>query len=256
MDGFRHLIAPEGRTYVVGSFAPVLSQTVAPHTLILGTMPSNASHAHAQYYAHPSNAFWWIVGEALGFRRGGHKGGERDWPLEQFSMKPSKDIIEALEKVESPILDYNHQLETLTAAGFALWDVVGRCTIRNSEDSSIRDKQPNDVRGLLSALPSIKRIVFSSGATSARLFLSLNRAWLKEGGEFWVGVGRHSEAVFGKVIGEGGRKGKVELVVPVSVSPAAAGVRFPEKREEWLRDVFQIVTSSQYCQIVTSQYWM
>ena len=26
-------------------------------------------------------------------------GGERDWPLQQFSMKPSKDIIEALEKV-------------------------------------------------------------------------------------------------------------------------------------------------------------
>ena len=30
----------------------------------------------------------------------GETGGERDWPLEQFSMKPSKDIIEALEKVK------------------------------------------------------------------------------------------------------------------------------------------------------------
>jgi len=99
MDGFRHLISPEGRTYVVGSFAPVVSQTVAPHTLILGTMPSNASHAQAQYYAHPSNAFWWIVGEALGFRRGGPQG-DRDWPLEQFSRKPSKDILEALNKVQ------------------------------------------------------------------------------------------------------------------------------------------------------------
>ena len=37
----------------VGSFAPVLSKTVAPHTLILGTMPSNASHANVQYYGHP-----------------------------------------------------------------------------------------------------------------------------------------------------------------------------------------------------------
>jgi len=242
MDGFRHLISPEGRTYVVGSFAPVLSQTVAPHTLILGTMPSNASHAHAQYYAHPSNAFWWIVGEALGFRRGGPKG-ERAWPLDQFAMKPAKDILEALKKVDSPILDYKHQVETLTESGFALWDVVGRCTIRNSEDSSIRDKQPNDIKGLLSALPSIRRIVFSSGATSARLFLSLNRAWVKEADEFWVGAGRHSGAVFGKAVGEGERRGGVELVVPVSVSPAAAGVRFPDKREEWLSDVFQIVTS-------------
>jgi len=246
MDGFRHLISPEGRTYVVGSFAPVVSQTVAPHTLILGTMPSNASHAQAQYYAHPSNAFWWIVGEALGFRRGGPQG-DRDWPLEQFSRKPSKDILEALNKLQSPILDYNHQVEALTAAGFALWDVVGMCTIRNSEDSSIRDKRPNDIRGFLSAFPSIKRVVFSSGATSARLFLTLNRAWVKESGNFWVGAGRHSGGVFGKAVGQGGGWNKrVELVVPVSVSPAAAGLRFPEKREEWLRDVFQIVTTSHY----------
>ena len=66
-------------------------------------------------------------------------------------------------KVDSPVLDYDHQVETLTEAGFALWDVVtknlgifwlkedttqvARCTIRNSDDSSIRDKQPNDIKG-------------------------------------------------------------------------------------------------------------
>ena len=27
-------------------------------------------------------------------------------------------------KVESPVLDYEHQVEALTEAGFALWDVV------------------------------------------------------------------------------------------------------------------------------------
>ena len=35
-----------------------------------------------------------------------------------------------------------------------------------------------------------------------------------------------------------------------SVSHAAAGVRFPEKGVEWLRDVFQIVTS----QVTRSEY--
>ena len=27
-------------------------------------------------------------------------------------------------KVDSPVLDYDHQVEALTEAGFALWDVV------------------------------------------------------------------------------------------------------------------------------------
>jgi len=146
MEGYRHLISAESKTYAVVSFGPVLSKTVAPHTLILGTMPSNASHANVQYYGHPSNAFWWLVGEALGFRRGGPQS-DKDWPQGQFSMKPSKDILQTLEKVDCPVLDYDHQIEALTEAGFALWDVVARCTIINSDDSSIRDKQPNDIKG-------------------------------------------------------------------------------------------------------------
>ena len=32
-------------------------------------MPSITSHGVSEYYAHASNCFWWIVGEALGFRK-------------------------------------------------------------------------------------------------------------------------------------------------------------------------------------------
>ena len=143
--GYRELVCPETRTYQVGSFPPVVDPLACPHTLLLGTMPSTASHAEAQYYAHPSNAFWWLVGEALGFRRGGPREGE--WPLGQFTSKPAKDILEGLRQAEAPVLAYEQQVEGLTGAGYALWDVVSRCTIRNSEDASIRNKEPNNVQG-------------------------------------------------------------------------------------------------------------
>jgi G:T/U-mismatch repair DNA glycosylase len=239
MEGFRHLVSPETRTYLVGSFPPVLHPSVPPHTLVLGTMPSASSHARAQYYAHPSNAFWWMAGEALGFRRGGPCGEEGAWPL-QWDTRPARDILTGL-RGEGPVLGYSQQVEALTKAGYALWDVVKQCRIRNSEDASIREKEPNDVRGLVEAVPSIRRIVFT-GRNSAQLFLQLHRGWLRGGG-FCLGKGRHTAAVFGKLVQEpeDGRRedgDRLELVVPVSVSPAAAGVRFPGKREEWLGVVF------------------
>ena len=80
-----------------------------------------------------------------------------------------------------------------------MWDVVKVCSIRNSEDASIRDKEANDIRGLVELVPSIRRIVFS-GAGSARLFLSLQRSWLRAEDRFWLGGGRHTHTVYGKTI--------------------------------------------------------
>ena len=67
-------------------------------------MPSVTSHGVQEYYAHASNAFWWIAGEALGFRRGGHNT-DSQWPY-QFKTKPSKSILENLQAENSPILSY------------------------------------------------------------------------------------------------------------------------------------------------------
>eukprot|EP00984_Skeletonema_dohrnii_P028378 scaffold18358_cov94-Skeletonema_dohrnii-CCMP3373.AAC.2 len=39
------------------------------HTLILGTHPSIASLSKNEMYGHPLNAFWYLAGDAIGFRR-------------------------------------------------------------------------------------------------------------------------------------------------------------------------------------------
>ena len=53
-----------------GSFLPALNPRSHPHTLILGTQPSDDSLTASRYYNTHTNALWHIVGDALGFRRG------------------------------------------------------------------------------------------------------------------------------------------------------------------------------------------
>ena len=52
------------------SFGPAEPCSRTPHTLLLGTQPSDNSLRAGQYFMTNENAFWWIVGDALGFRRG------------------------------------------------------------------------------------------------------------------------------------------------------------------------------------------
>ena len=67
----------------------------------------------------------------------------------------------------------------------------------------------------------------------------------------------HTRTVFGKTLNlkdpASGQEEGLELIVPVSVSPAAAGVRFTGKREEWMETVFQPVSSRQYSQYFGNQ---
>ena len=104
--------------------------------LILGSLPGEKSLAHSQYYAHPQNRFWMLLSEVLG--------------------------------VDLQGLPYEARLATVLAHGVGLWDVVAQAHRAGSLDSNIRNRDDNDLPGLLARFPAIRTIAFNGG-TAAKL---------------------------------------------------------------------------------------
>jgi len=94
---------------ILQAFLPVVAEN--SRVLILGSMPSVASLAKHQYYAHPHNAFWQIIHDL--------------WGVELSQ-------------------DYAARVQFLLAHGLALWDVVASCRREGSADAAIRDAVVND----------------------------------------------------------------------------------------------------------------
>ena len=131
------------------SFPPI--GTAGSHVLILGTMPGKVSLREQQYYAHPRNAFWRIVGEILGFN------------------------------AEST---YPDRASSLSASGTALWDVLKSCTRESSLDSDIDMDTivPNDFATFFAGHPHICRICFN-GAKAEDLYRKYVRPLLADQAE-------------------------------------------------------------------------
>jgi len=123
-----------------------LPPVVDPQTrvMVLGSFPGGASLAAGQYYAHPRNQFWRILGEVL--------------------------------EIDLVALAYGRRLEHLLAARIGLWDVYGACERAGSLDAAIRNAQPNDFAGLLACTPSLERVCHNGQASArfARRFQSLD----------------------------------------------------------------------------------
>jgi hypoxanthine-DNA glycosylase len=89
--------------------------------VILGSFPGVASLRAQQYYGHPRNHFWPLVG-AL-------------WGLDLLAMP------------------YAQRLDVLRKRGLGLWDVYASCRREGSLDQAIREAQFNDLASLRAGLP-------------------------------------------------------------------------------------------------------
>jgi hypoxanthine-DNA glycosylase len=106
--------------------------------LILGTLPGVESLRRAQYYAHPANRFWWIMGTLI---------------------------------AATPDLAYEERLARLRGHGIALWDVCAQAERPGSLDSKIASTSivANDFERFFAGHPAIGAIFFN-GQAAATLF--------------------------------------------------------------------------------------
>ena len=118
----------------VQSFAPI--EDAKARVLILGSMPGKASLAAGQYYAHPQNLFWRILGEVTG---------------------------------AGPTLPYEARARALKSRGIALWDVLESCAREGSLDSAIDDAtiSANDFASFYRAHPRIAHVFFNGAKAEA-----------------------------------------------------------------------------------------
>ena len=87
---------------ITTGFAPIVAPDAS--VLVLGSLPSRKSLAQRQYYGHPQNAFWRIMGDLFG---------------------------------AGPTQAYDARKEILMHNGIAVWDVLAASIRPGSLDASI-----------------------------------------------------------------------------------------------------------------------
>jgi double-stranded uracil-DNA glycosylase len=130
------------------SFPPILGRE--PRLLILGSLPGRASLAAGEYYAHPRNLFWDLLGELVG--------AGRDLP-------------------------YARRLSVLRERGIALWDAIAEARRPGSLDASIdlAGARHNDIAALIRREPTLRAVAFN-GAAARTQFQRLVAPRLVAGG--------------------------------------------------------------------------
>ena len=124
--------------------APVLGADA--RVLILGSFPGEASLAAQQYYAHPRNHFWRLLGAVLGE------------PL--------------------PELSYRARLAAIGRHRVGLWDTIVACERSGSLDTAIRNAERGEIARVRRASPGVEIVCFN-GKTAARAELRWRSAGYK-----------------------------------------------------------------------------
>ena len=116
-------------------FPPIVAK--GAHTLILGSMPGVKSLHEQQYYAHPQNSFWKIMGQLF----------------------------------DAPVETYPQRVALIRGNGLALWDVLASCVRPGSLDAKIDPAtiEVNDFAAFLKKHKGITRVFFN-GATAEKEF--------------------------------------------------------------------------------------
>lgn len=128
-----------GSERLVG-LAPVFDSRA--RLLVLGSFPGAASLQAAQYYAHPRNAFWPVMGALLG----------------------EPDLLAR---------PYDERLQTLRRYRVALWDAVATCRREGSLDTAIEAAEPSDLRELVARLPRLRAIACNGALAHKQALLVL-----------------------------------------------------------------------------------
>ena len=100
-------------------FEPVVDANT--RLLILGSLPGDASLRAGQYYGHPRNAFWRLIGGVI--------------------------------RCDLAALSYEERLAALRTAGVGLWDVIASAERPGSLDAAIRAPEAADLRERIRTLP-------------------------------------------------------------------------------------------------------
>ena len=116
------------------NFEPVFD--AQSEILILRSLPSVKSRENHFYYGHPQNRFWKLVAALC-----------------------QEDIPQTIEEKKN--LLYHHKI--------ALWDVIARCDIIGSSDSSIKNVIPNDMKQILDHAPI--RQIYANGGKAYELYM-------------------------------------------------------------------------------------
>lgn len=114
-------------------FPPVVDP--ACRVLVLGSFPSVKSREEGFFYGHPRNRFWPLMAALFG-----------------------EAVPQSIPEKRALLLRHH----------IALWDVIARCDITGSADSSIRDAVPVDM-GQITQVCRLTR-VYCNGALSGRLY--------------------------------------------------------------------------------------